>query len=83
MNSDANWRDADRKPAEAGVYAVRVLTLDHATGETRDVAVRYARWTGEHWCAWAPDPERAARCAWACGPLGGYRWRPAMAMEAA
>jgi hypothetical protein len=64
----------DIRPPEPGVYPVLALAVDHKAGESVWIE-RFAKWTGEYWTAWADTPERAARCSWACGPLGGYRWR--------
>jgi len=52
-------------PPRPGVYPVRV-----------DGAQRWARWTGDYWCNWGPDADRAARCEWR-GPAAGFDWRPA------
>jgi len=65
--STIRWLDAGTRPAQPGVYRVRIPNLDRQT---------WARWTGIHWCNWAVSPEQAARCEWA-GIRAGYDWRPA------
>lgn len=60
------WQDPDTVPLVPGVYRVK---LGYAPYQA------WARWDGEHWCAWGTDKTRAERATFS-GPERGYQWRP-------
>ncbi len=62
------------KPPVPGVYQVSVMAVDWVTREPLGMVDRWAKWTGQWWCAWAVDEQRAAMCSLPFGPIQGYPW---------
>jgi hypothetical protein len=62
------------KPPAPGIYPVEVMIHEPFSGELLGVATRFAKWTGQWWCAWAVDERRAQMCDAPLGPIQGYRW---------
>jgi len=65
------WHLSQSLPPAPGVYRV-LISFPSAIRPTR-VRERFARWTGEYWCCWAPTVQRARCCEWR-GPSAGYLW---------
>jgi hypothetical protein len=67
------WRPPHIKPPVPTIYRVQVPIYEVLRNEIFDVNQRWARWTGEWWCCWAPTAHKAAMCGWK-GPSAGYCW---------
>ena len=60
-------------PRTATTFTAEVRVSFSSAICTTRVRERFARWTGEYWCCWAPTLQQASQCDWR-GPSTGYLW---------